>query len=158
MQTVSEKTAFYIRRGYPLSICTKAITSLHAISIPVILHFIIGLPGEGMTQVLEDIHYANQFPVFGIKLQLLHVLRNTDLATDYELGRFKVLSKEEYLDMLTYSIAHLSPAITIHRVTGDGPKELLLAPLWSLNKREVLNCLHRKMKLEQVYQGKEFFV
>lgn len=157
LQTVSEKTASYIRRGYPLSVCTKAITSLHALSIPVILHFIIGLPGEGMTQVLEDIHYANRYAVFGIKLQLLHVLKNTDLAADYELGRFRVLSKEEYLDMLTCAIAHLSPAITIHRVTGDGPKDLLLAPLWSRNKREVLNCLHRKMKLEHIYQGKEFF-
>lgn len=157
LQTVNEKTASYIRRGYPLSVCTKAITGLHALSIPVILHFIIGLPGEGMAQILEDIHYANLCAVFGIKLQLLHVLKNTDLAADYEQGRFRTLSMEEYLTMLTCAIAHLSPAITIHRVTGDGPRELLLAPLWSLNKREVLNSLHKKMKLEHVYQGKEFF-
>ncbi|MBD5543416.1 MAG: TIGR01212 family radical SAM protein [Lachnospiraceae bacterium] len=157
VQTVSEKTASYLRRGYPLAVCTEAITRLSSLSIPVILHFIIGLPGENKAQLLEDIHYANHHAVFGIKLQLLHILKHTDLAREYELGHCRMLSKEEYLDMLVYGITHLSPAITIHRLTGDGPKELLLAPLWSLNKREVLNSLHKKMKLEHAYQGKEFF-
>lgn len=156
LQTVSEETALYIRRGYPLSVCTEAIGRLHRASIPVILHLIIGLPGEDTAQVLKSIDYVNLHAVFGVKLQLLHILKHTDLAKEYELGRCTALSKEQYLDILTSAITHLSPDITIHRVTGDGPKELLLAPLWSLNKREVLNALHKKMKLEHAYQGKEF--
>lgn len=158
LQTVSERTAAYIRRGYPLSVCTEAIKKLHALSVPVILHLIIGLPGEGARQVLENIDYVNRQAVFGVKLQLLHILKHTDLAEEYRLGRIHPLSKEEYLHILTIAITHLSPEITVHRVTGDGPKELLLAPLWSLNKRDVLNSLHKKMKLEHAYQGKEFSI
>lgn len=156
LQTVSEKSAVYIRRGYPLSVCDEAIKKLQALSIPVILHLIIGLPGEGKKELLDNIDYVNRNSVFGVKLQLLHILKNTDLATEYEKGLCTPLSKEEYLDLLVSAINHLSPDITIHRLTGDGAKELLIAPLWSLNKRDVLNSLHKKMKSEHAYQGKEF--
>ena len=156
LQTVSEKNAVYIRRGYPLSTCDEAIEKLHHLSIPVILHLIIGLPGEGRRELLESINYVNQKSVFGVKLQLLHILKHTDLEKEYEKGMCKPLSKEEYLDLLVSAITHLSPSVTIHRLTGDGAKELLIAPLWSLNKRDVLNSLHKKLKLEHAYQGKEF--
>ena len=156
LQTVLEKNAVYIRRGYPLSTCDEAIEKLHHLSIPVILHLIIGLPGEGRRELLESINYVNQKSVFGVKLQLLHILKHTDLEKEYEKGMCKPLSKEEYLDLLVSAITHLSPSVTIHRLTGDGAKELLIAPLWSLNKRDVLNSLHKKLKLEHAYQGKEF--
>lgn len=156
LQTIHEKTAYYIRRSYPLSTCDKAIAWLHSIAIPVILHIIIGLPGESKEMLLETINYVNQKRVFGIKLQLLHVLRDTDLAIDYTKQYFKTLSKEEYFELVTECLLHLSPDIVVHRLTGDGPKQLLLAPLWSTDKRGVLNGLHQYIKQKNAYQGKEY--
>lgn len=158
LQTIHEKTAHYIRRGYSLNICDYAITQLHSISIPVILHIIIGLPGETKEMLLETIDYVNQKNVFGIKLQLLHVLRHTDLAIDYENKYFTALSKEEYFELVTECLIHLSPNVVIHRITGDGPKQLLLAPLWSADKRGVLNGLHQYFKHKKAYQGKEYVI
>lgn len=154
LQTIHEKTAAYIRRGYPLSCFTHAVSKLHAIEIPVIVHVILGLPGETPAMLLETIDYVNHLSVFGIKLQLLHVLKHTDLAADYAKGFFHILTLDEYLDLLISCIEHLSPEIVLHRVTGDGPKELLLAPLWSAHKKEVLNTLHHRMKLSDSFQGK----
>ena len=154
LQTIHERTADYIRRGYPLSVFEEAAENLKRIGIPYIVHVILGLPGETDVQMFETIDYLNHFSPFGIKLQLLHVLQNTDLATDYEAGLFTALKKEEYLDILIGCIERLSPEIVIHRVTGDGPKELLIAPTWSLNKRDVLNSLHREMKQRNAYQGR----
>ena len=104
--------------------------------------------------MLETINYLNCQPIQGIKLQLLHVLKGTDLADDYLAGKFQTLSREEYLDLLISCLEHLSPDLVIHRVTGDGPKDLLIAPLWSANKRMVLNSLQKKMKQEHIFQGK----
>ena len=98
--------------------------------------------------------YLNHIAPFGIKLQLLHILKNTDLAEDYEKGIFEALTPEHYLDLLVSCLAHLSPDIVIHRVTGDGPKDLLIAPLWASRKREVLNLLHHRMKERASFQGK----
>ncbi len=156
LQTIHEETAHYIRRNYPLTTCDDAIARLHSIAIPVILHIIIGLPGESKEMLLETINYVNQKRVFGIKLQLLHVLRDTDLAIDYTNQYFNTLSKEEYFELVTECLLHLSPEIVIHRLTGDGPKQLLLAPLWSTDKRGVLNGLHQYIKQKNAYQGKEY--
>lgn len=157
LQTIHEKTAQYIRRGYPLSTFEKAMSDLQAISIPVIVHVILGLPFESENHVYETISYLNSIKPFGIKLQLLHVLKHTDLAVDYEKGLFHTLSLEEYIQLLTGCITRLSPEIVIHRVTGDGPKDLLIAPTWSLNKRNVLNTLHKHMRQNQLWQGKEYY-
>ena len=154
LQTIHEKTAQYIRRGYPLSVFEEAVRKLKSINIPFIVHVILGLPGEKNTQMYETIEYLNAFAPFGIKLQLLHILKGTDLATDYEAGLFSALGKEEYLNVLIGCIERLSPEIVLHRVTGDGPKELLIAPTWSLNKRDVLNSLHKEMKQRKTYQGR----
>lgn len=158
LQTIHEKTAEYIRRGYPLSVFEEAVQKLRTIKIPYIVHVILGLPGEHVTQMYETICYLNDFSPFGIKLQLLHVLKGTDLAKDYEAGLFLAMEKDEYLDILIGCIERLSPKIVIHRVTGDGPKDLLIAPTWSLNKRDVLNSLHREMKLRTAYQGRLYHV
>ena len=106
--------------------------------------------------VLETIQYVNKMKVFGVKLQLLHVLSNTDLAKDYASHTFEVLSKDAYLSLVIKCLEHLDPNIVIHRVTGDGPKDLTIAPLWSLNKRDVLNSLHKKMKEANTWQGRYF--
>ena len=156
LQTIHEETAQYIRRGYELSVFYKAVTALAARAIPVIVHVIIGLPGESAKMLSETISYLNSLPIFGIKLQLLHVLKETDLAKEYELGNMSVLTKDEYLSLLIDCIETLRPDIVIHRVTGDGPKSLLIAPTWSLNKRDVLNSLHQKMKESNSYQGKKY--
>lgn len=154
LQTMHSKTAAYIRRGYDLSVMTQACRKLSSIDIPVIVHIIIGLPGESQQMLLETIDYVNSLPVCGIKLQLLHVLQGTDLAKDYMAGTFEVLSQETYIDLLISCIEHLRSDIVIHRVTGDGPKDITIAPTWSFHKRAVLNALHKEMKRRGSYQGK----
>lgn len=155
LQTIHEDTARFIRRGYELPCFEDAFTRLRIAGIPVIAHVILGLPGEDNSAIYETIEYLNHIKPFGIKLQLLHILKSTDLALFYERQPFHVYTLEEYLEVLTGCIARLAPEIVIHRVTGDGPKDLLIEPRWSLNKRLVLNSLHQKMKLENIYQGSE---
>lgn len=153
LQTIHEKTAAYIRRGYPLSVFDACVNSLQSLGIPVIVHVILGLPKETKAHCLETIQYLNTKHIFGIKLQLLHVLRGTDLYNDYKAGLFHILTKEEYMSLLIDCIGHLDKEIVIHRLTGDGPKNLLEAPLWSCNKRDVLNTIHHEMKVRNIYQG-----
>lgn len=154
LQTIHENTARYIRRGYPLSCFDTAVKELRKRGIQVIVHTILGLPGESTEDVLETIHYLNTMDIQGIKLQLLHVLEGTDLAYDFRDAKFSVLEREEYLDLLISCLENLKPEIVIHRVTGDGPKDLLIAPLWASRKREVLNHLHHEMKERKAFQGK----
>lgn len=154
LQTIHEATATYIRRGYVLSCFEQAMKDLDAIQIPVIIHMILGLPGETPEMMLQTVRYINQWQPFGVKLQLLHVLKDTDLADHYHRGDIQVLTKDTYLDILIKCLEQLSPQIVIHRVTGDGPKELLLAPTFSLNKRDVLNSLHKLMRTRNTYQGR----
>ena len=156
LQTIHESTARYIRRGYPLCVFDDAVKRLRKENIEVIVHTILGLPGEDTTDILETMEYLNHMDIQGIKLQLLHVLRGTDLAADYEKGLFQTYERDEYLSLLINCLEHLRPDMVIHRITGDGPKDLLIAPLWASRKREVLNMLHHRMKEEQSYQGRLF--
>ena len=156
LQTIHEDTALYIRRGYTLDIFEKALHSLNSLDIPVIVHVILGLPLENRERILETIDYLATKQIFGIKLQLLHILKGTDLAKDYENNLFSVYSKEEYLDLVIDCIEHLPKDVVLHRVTGDGPKNLLIAPLWSGNKKDVLNSLHHRFKERGAYQGRLF--
>ncbi len=156
LQTIHEETARYIRRGYSLPVFTHAAEKLHKLHIPFIVHIILGLPGENPDMVSETIDYVNKIRPFGIKLQLLHILKGTDLAVEFEKGTFDALSKEAYYELLGTCIAGLHPDIVLHRVTGDGPKNLLIAPLWSADKRGVLNGLHQFLKENEIYQGKDF--
>lgn len=156
LQTIHDTTAAYIRRGYKLDVFETALANLQARNIPVIVHVILGLPGETTQMVLDTIHYLNKKHIFGIKLQLLHVLKETDLATDFLAGKFEALSKEDYMSLLITCLKELSPDIVIHRLTGDGPKDLLIAPTWSLYKRDFFNTLHRHLKQTGEYQGQNF--
>ena len=158
LQTIHEKTAQYIRRGYRLSCFDQAVENLRKRNIEVIVHTILGLPGESREEILETMRYLNKKDIQGIKLQLLHVLKGTDLAYDYLAGRFHVYEREEYLALLIECLENLDPEIVIHRITGDGPKDLLIAPLWASRKREVLNLLHHQMKEQNSYQGKSLKV
>ncbi len=153
LQTMHDTTAHAIGRGYPLSCFEAAVKELQDRSIPVIVHVILGLPGEDHDRILETIRYLNRLKINGIKLQLLHILKGTSMAEDFQKGCLKPLTKEEYIAILLDCIAHLSPDIVIHRITGDGPADLLLAPAWSLNKRETLNTIAHQMKIQHLYQG-----
>ena len=155
LQTIHERTAAFIRRGYKLSCFEDAVQNLRMRQIEVIVHTILGLPGESEKDILETMQYLNGQDIQGIKLQLLHVLKGTDLAEDYVAGKFRVYEREEYLNLLIDCLEHLDPSIVIHRMTGDGPEKLLIAPLWASRKREVLNLLHHEMKVRNSWQGKQ---
>ncbi len=154
LQTIHEDTARFIRRGYSLSCFTEAVTRLHERNIPVIPHIILGLPGESPADIYDTIAYMNQLSVAGIKLQLLHILKDTDLADYYAEHPFPIYSLDEYTDLITECLVRLDPSIVIHRLTGDGPADLLIAPQWSRQKRMVLNTIHKKMKDRNLWQGK----
>ncbi len=141
LQTIHEHTAQYIRRGYPLAVYDDAMRRLKERGIETIVHVILGLPGETKEDMLESVQYVGKSGASGIKLQLLHVLRNTDLAKEYEAGRFECLTMEEYGQLLKEALDLLPPNIVIHRKTGDGDKKILIAPEWSKDKKRVLNYL-----------------
>ena len=156
LQTIHRESIAYIRRGYDNSVFEEAVKKLQQIQIPVIVHIILGLPGETKEQMLSTIEYLNTFPLFGVKLQLLHVLEGTDLATHFVNREFDVLTMNEYIDILIECLEHLNPETVIHRVTGDGPKNILIAPVWSSDKKQVLNGLLREMNNRNSWQGKQY--
>ncbi len=143
LQTIHEKSAEYIRRRYDLSCYDRAVSRLKAAGLNVVCHIILGLPGESKTDMLQSVDYACKSGIDGIKLQLLHVLRGTDLAKDYEAGKFEALSFEAYLDIIKSCVEIIPKDIVIHRLTGDGAKKDLIAPLWSADKKKVLNAISR---------------
>ena len=144
LQTIHPSTAEYIRRGYPLSVFDYAVKKLKAAGIEVIVHMIIGLPGETKEMIVDTARYIGSSGTDGIKFQLLHVLKGTDLALDYKKGKFQTLSMEEYLDILEDCLQAIPPQMVVHRLTGDGSKRDLIAPLWSTNKKLVLNEINRR--------------
>ena len=159
LQTIHESTAAYIRRGYSLPTYLTAYQNLKKAGITVITHAILGLPGESKEMIYETVRYIGQLGEHGtdgIKLQLLHILNGTDLAVDYQKGLVPVFTLEEYIDLVIDCVAILPPSMVIHRLSGDGPKSLLLAPLWSGNKRLVLNTLTRRFKERGIFQGDHF--
>lgn len=154
LQTIHRKTAQYIRRGYELNVFEEGVKKLANLSIPVIVHVILGLPGESVEDMLSTIEYLNTFRIFGIKLQLLHVMEDTDLAIDYNDRLFETLTMEEYIDIVIKCLERLSPEVVIHRVTGDAPKDKLISPKWSGDKKRVLNTFLNEMKKRKTYQGR----
>ncbi|MBE6951240.1 MAG: TIGR01212 family radical SAM protein [Ruminococcaceae bacterium] len=154
LQTIHPKTAAYIRRGYELSVYEDALRRLRAAGIEVIVHVILGLPGESREDMLATIDYlAGVHRPDGIKLQLLHVLEGTDLAQEYRAGKFAVMEMEEYFDLLFACLERLPEDMVIHRLTGDGPKRTLIAPKWTADKKRVLNALRRELENRDIWQG-----
>ena len=149
LQTIHERTAEYIRRGYPLSVYDKAVRDLHREGLEVIVHVILGLPGETVEDMTETVRYAADSGADGIKLQLLHVLRGTDLEKEYLEGRVPVMTLEEYIRVLKAVTKEIPETMVVHRLTGDGPKKLLVAPLWTADKKRVLNTIRRELDLRQ---------
>ena len=147
LQTINEDTARYIRRGYTLEVYDKAVADLHKIGINVVTHIILGLPGESKNDMLKSVEYACKV-TDGIKLQLLHILKGTNLAKDYEQGKFEVLTLEQYTEIIKECVQIIPENVVIHRLTGDGAKKDLIAPLWSADKKTVLNTINRALKDE----------
>ena len=153
LQTIHEATAHYIRRGYPLSVFDDAVQKLHALDIEVIAHQILGLPGETAVMMSETARHLGRVHVDGVKLHLLHVLRGTDLAREYADGRIQMLELDAYIDILEQCLAVLPPDVVIHRLTGDGAKRDLIAPLWSADKKRVLSAIQKRFEQDGVMQG-----
>ena len=153
LQTIHESTAEYIRRGYPLPVFDSAVHRLRTAGIEVVVHMIIGLPGETPDMMVETARYIGQSGADGIKFQLLHVLEGTDLAEDYRKGLFQVMSLEEYISVLEHCIEVIPAGLVVHRLTGDGAKRDLIAPLWSADKKGVLNAISRAFARDRVQQG-----
>lgn len=147
LQTINEDTARYIRRGYTLEVYDKAVADLHKIGINVVTHIILGLPGESKDDMLKSVEYACKV-TDGIKLQLLHILNGTDLAKDYEQSKFEVLTLEQYTEIIKECVQIIPENVVIHRLTGDGAKKDLIAPLWSADKKTVLNTINRALNNE----------
>ncbi|MBQ2963310.1 MAG: TIGR01212 family radical SAM protein [Clostridia bacterium] len=145
LQTIHPQTTEYIRRGYDLPVFDKAVEDLSANGIEVVVHVILGLPGETREMMLQTVDYVGRSGAKGIKLQLLHVLEGTDLAEDYRQGRFKTLDMDIYIDILIECLRILPPDMIIHRLTGDGAKRDLIAPMWSADKKRVLNEINRRL-------------
>lgn len=152
LQTIHPRTAAYIRRGYDLAVYDAAARQLRERGLQVITHLILGLPGESTTDMLQSVRYVGERSD-GVKLQLLHVLRGADLLRDYESGRLTLLTLDEYADLLCDCLEVLPPHVVIHRLTGDGDKRLLAAPLWSADKKHVLNAIRRRLRERNVEQG-----
>lgn len=143
LQTIHERTTRYIRRGYTLDVYDKAVSDLKKIGVNTVVHLILGLPGETKQDMLDSVKYVCESGIDGIKLQLLHVLKNTDLEKDYAQGKFKTLEMDEYLDILKSCVDIIPDNIVIHRLTGDGAKKDLISPLWSADKKKVLNAINK---------------
>lgn len=146
LQTIKESTAIRINRGYSLPVFEQAVSNLKKRNLEVVVHVILGLPGETKQDMLATVSYVGSMKANGIKLQLLHVLKGTKLAEMYEKQLFEVMTQEDYTDLVVECLKILPEDMVIHRMTGDGPKALLIAPLWSCNKRTVLNELNKKIR------------
>ena len=154
LQTIHPDTSRFIRSGFTLNCFHETISALAHYGISVIVHVILGLPGETRKQMIETVRHVGDLGIFGIKLQLLHVLSDTDLGAVYRESPFPLLSQDEYCELIADCIERLPENITIHRLTGDGPKDLLVAPLWSRAKRSVLNQIEQTLKKRDTWQGK----
>lgn len=143
LQTIHEESAKYIRRGYTLDVYDDAVKRLKAIGVNIVVHIILGLPNESKNDMLESVDYVCRSGINGIKLQLLHILKDTDLAEEYEKGNIRALEFEEYLDIIKSCVEIIPKDIVIHRLTGDGAKKDLIAPLWSADKKRVLNAINK---------------
>ena len=155
LQTINDKTAEIINRGYKTEIFTEKMKELNKRNIKVVTHVIIGLPNENKNDVFSTIDYINEQKTWGIKLHLLYILKNTGLFEYYKSNPFEIMKKEEYISLVTEIISRLDKKIVIHRLTGDAPWKDLYEPKWSTDKRGILNGINKLLKEKKIYQGKE---
>ena len=153
LQTIKPQTAFLINRGYKLNVFEEALIKLKERNIEVVVHTIFGLPGETKEDMLDTVSYLSHKNIDGIKFHLLHLMRGTPLEKYYEATKFSFLTLEEYVNIVVEAITILPKDVVIHRLTGDSPRDLLIGPMWSLKKWEVLNSIDNTLKKEDKFQG-----
>lgn len=156
LQTINEKTARVINRGYTLKVFEEGLKKLNEAGIHVVVHTIFGLPEETEEDMLATVKYISHSGIQGVKFHLLHLMKGTPLVKLYEIGRLRFLEEEQYINLICKSITMLPENMVIHRLTGDAPRELLIGPLWSLKKWEILNAIDRKLIEKGLYQGLDF--
>lgn len=157
LQTSNEETAKLINRGYNLSVFEDTLNRLRKRNIDVVVHIIFGLPGENKETMLDTVRYLSKLDIQGVKFHLLHLIKNTPLVDLYNNGGLQFLTEEEYVDIVTDAVGLLPENVVIHRLTGDAPRELLIGPLWSLKKWEILNHIDKALKDKNVYQGLYYY-
>ncbi|CAB1254785.1 TIGR01212 family radical SAM protein [Clostridium sp. MT-14] len=153
LQTSDDHTAGIINRGYKLETFEKAVASLRKIGIDVVVHIIMGLPGENKINMMNTVKYISHQDIQGVKIHLLHLMKHTPLVKLYDVGQLKFMTKDEYIDMVCWTLCNIPSGMVIHRLTGDSPRNLLIGPKWSLKKWEILNEIDRRMKDRKIYQG-----
>ena len=156
LQTASDKTADLINRGYYRSTFEDAMEILARYKIPVVVHLIVGLPGEGIEDVKSSVEYINGFKIFGLKIHSIYVMEGTRLSEMYKEEKYTPPSMEEYVNSAVYILTHVHPGIIIHRITGDCPKNMLVAPIWNKDKSRVINSIVYKMQMEGLSQGSKY--
>jgi len=155
LQTMHDSTAEFINRGYNLEVFDTSARTLIKEGIRVVVHLIAGLPHESREDILGTVNYINNLKVWGVKIHLLHVIRDTALHRLYMTEGFSLMEEQDYIDLVADIIGRLDPEIVIHRLTGDGSRDTLVGPLWSLNKRRVLNTIDKTLKDRGILQGCE---
>lgn len=156
LQTSNDETGNLINRGYSSEQFIKSVALLHQYNIDVVTHIMVGLPGETFEDIKNTVNFINQLPIQGLKIHCTYVVKNTKLAKMYQKGDYTPITLEEYLDSACYILTNISSSVVIHRVSGDAPKDLLIAPDWNLHKKWILNGLDKKMKAENLWQGKYY--
>jgi len=156
LQTANDDVAEFINRRYKSEIFTKAVSILRKYNIDIVVHIMLGLPNENFDNLKETVAFINRHDIQGIKIHSTYIIKNTKLCDLYNLGEYSPISLEEYLEQLTYVITHISPDIIVHRISGDAPKDLLIAPDWNLHKKLVLNGLDRILRERNLNQGQYY--
>ena len=157
LQTSNDETGKLINRGYSSKQFTEAVKLLNKYNIDVVTHIMIGLPNEDFEDIKNTVNFINKHNIQGLKIHSTYVVENTVLAEMYKKGTYTPLTLENYLESATYILTHISPNLIIHRVSGDAPKDLLIAPEWNLHKKWIINGLDKLMREQDLWQGKDFF-
>lgn len=156
LQTASDKTAEIINRGYKTEVFAEAMEILKKYDIPVVVHLIVGLPGESLEEIKESVDYLSTFDIFGIKIHSIYVMEGTRLADMYRSGEYTPPSMQSYVDAAVYILTHLHPSVVVHRLTGDCPRDMLVAPEWNSAKHEIISAIVTKMQMQGHSQGSEY--
>ncbi|WFD11958.1 TIGR01212 family radical SAM protein [Tepidibacter hydrothermalis] len=156
LQTIHDESAKFLRRGYLFSLFEEKVKKLRSYNINIVTHLILGIPNETREMIFESISKISNMDIQGVKLHLLHIIKGTDLEKYYNSTKFTLLEKEEYIHLICDILERLNPNITIHRLTGDGSKDTLLEPWWSLDKRSILNGIDKELSIRDSFQGKYY--
>lgn len=156
LQTANDETAEKINRGYKNEMFRRAVEILNKYDIPVVVHLIVGLPGEDIADIKRTVDYVNGLDIWGIKIHSIYVMQGTRLAEMYGRGEYTPPTLEEYVEAACYIVSHISPEVVIHRLTGDCPRDMLIAPEWNKDKNEIIAQINRTLEARGLYQGAEY--